>query len=170
MKILFATDSLFADVPKKILSHGLNAKIQKLSIPASGTLELGMSVVYRVRSMLNPPQVLLLSVGTNDTKLITEIFYLELRKILSFCVNLNIIFLCLPLPFGRLASDDKIKEMNDRINECSYYAFNLNYKHSDLSFDRLHLSNKCITDKLRTIKKMLNLTVSNLVFGNENWS
>ena len=169
MKILFATDSLFADVSEKVLSHGINAKIRKLSIPGSGTLELGMSVVYRLRSMLRPPQVLLLSVGTNDTKLTTEKFYTEIRKILSFCVDLDIIFLCLPIPFGRLASDEKIKEMNRMINECSYYVFNLDYKHSDLSFDRLHLSNKCISDKLRTIKKVLNLTVSNLAFGNENW-
>ena len=96
-------------------------------------------------------------------------FYQELRKILSFCVNLDIIFLCLPIPYNRLASDEKINEMNDKINQCSYYAFNLKYTRSDLSFDKLHLSNECITDKLKTIKMILNLTVSNLEFGEENW-
>ena len=101
-------------------------------------------------------------------KLLTENFYQELKKILSFCVNLNIIFLSLPIPFNRLASDKKINEMNGKINQCSYYAFNLNYTRSDLSFNKLHLSNKCITDKLKTIKRILNSTVSNLEFGDEN--
>ena len=55
------------------------------------------------------------------------------------------------------------------INDCSYYVFDLDYKHSDLAFDRLHLSSKCISVKLRIIKKILNLTISNLEFGMEEW-
>ena len=71
MKILFATDSLYADVSQKVLLHGINTKIQHLFIPGSGVHEIGMSVVYRIRSMVRPPQVLLLSVGTNDTRMTT---------------------------------------------------------------------------------------------------
>ena len=148
MKILFCNDSLFAEVPKKLLTKGLNAKILKISIPGSTVLELGMAIVYRVRAMVPPPKILLLSAGTNDANLHIDDFYKEIKKILEFSVNHKILFLCLPIPYSKLATDMKINEMNNIINKCSYYDFNLQYCHRDLSFDRLHLTNECISEKL----------------------
>ena len=97
MKILFGSDSLYAEVPKKLLSKGLNAKILKVSIPGSTTMELGLAIVYRVRAMVKPPKIVLLSVGTNDAKSPTEKFYREIITILEFCVNLKMQLLRLQL-------------------------------------------------------------------------
>ena len=75
----------------------------------------------------------------------------------------------LPIPYSKMASDKKINEMNNLINQCSYYDFNLQYCHRDLSFDRLHLTDECIKEKLKKIKVILNLSISNLKFGVEKW-
>ena len=132
-------------------------------------MELGLALVYRVRAMVKPPKIVLLSVGTNDAKSPTDKFYREIRKILEFCVDLKILFLCLPIPYNKLATEQKINEMNNVINQCSYYDFNLQYTQKDLSYDRLHLTDECIAEKLKKIKVILNLTISNLKFGEEKW-
>ena len=107
MKILFCSDSLYAEVPNKLLSKGLNAKILKVFIPGSTVMELGLALVYQVRAMVKPPKIILLSAGTNDAKSQIDKFYREIRKLLEFCVNLKILFLCLPIPYSKLATDQK---------------------------------------------------------------
>ena len=80
MKILFCNDSLYSEVPKRILTKGLNAKILKVSIPGSTVQELGLALVYRIRAMNPPPRILLLSAGTNNTRSPIENFYKETKK------------------------------------------------------------------------------------------
>ena len=120
----------------------------KISIPGSTVMELGLALVFRVRAMVKPTKFILLGADTNDAKSHIDKFYREIRKLLEFCVNLKILFLCLPIPYSKLATDQKINEMNNVINKCSYYDFNLQYSHRDLSFDRLHLTDECISKKL----------------------
>ena len=167
MKILFCNDSLYSEVPKRVLTKGLNAKILKISIPGSTVMELGLALVYRIRAMKPPPKILLLSAGTNNASSPIDNFYKEIKKILEFCVSRKILFLMLPIPYSKMASDKKINEMNNLINQCSYYDFNLQYSHQDLSFDRLHLTDECIKEKLKKLKIILNLSISNLKFGEE---
>ena len=68
MKILFAVDSLFSELPKKIITKGLNARILKLSIPGAGVQELGLAIVNRVMAMNPTTRMLLLSAGTNNAR------------------------------------------------------------------------------------------------------
>ena len=71
----------------------------------------------------------------------------------------------LPIPYNKFASDEKINEMNDFINKFSYYEFDLQYTSQDLSFDRLHLTDDCLKEKIKKIKIILNLAIYNLKFG-----
>ena len=128
MKILFACDSLYADVSKKVLTHNLNSRILHLRIPGSGIKELSLSVVYRIRAMQNPAKILLISVGTNDMRLDVLDFYCELKKLLAFCVERDILFLRLPIPYSGLARHSKTDEFNKIINDFSYYMFDLDYQ------------------------------------------
>ena len=116
MKILFACDSLYADVSKKVLSHNLNSRILHLRIPGSGIRELSMSVVYRVRAMHHPAKILLISVGSNDMKLDILDFYCEVKKLLAFCVERDMLFLFLPIPYSGLSKHSKTDEFNKIIN------------------------------------------------------
>ena len=154
MKILFCVDSLYAELPKRIITKGLNAKILELSIPGSMVQELGLALVYRVRAMNPPPRILLLSAGTNNTRHPIEIFFRETLKIIEFCVNRRILFLMLPIPFNKFTSNDKINEMNNFFNKSSYYKFELKYNPRDLAFDRLHLTDDCLIEKIKKKSKL----------------
>ena len=112
MKILFACDSLYADVSKKVLTHNLNSRILHLRIPGCGIRDLSMSVVYRFRAMRHPAKILLISVGSNDIRLDILDFYCEVKKFLAFCVEREILFLCLPIPYSGLARHSKTDEFN----------------------------------------------------------
>ena len=72
-------------------------------------------------------------------------------------------------PIRGLAINPKTNEFNEIINDFSFYKFNLDYKNSDLAFDNLHLTSRCISEKLKIIKAVLNLAISNLQFGMEEW-
>ena len=168
MKILFAVDSLFSELPKKIITKGLNARILKLSIPGAGVQELGLSIVNRIMAMNPTPTMLLLSAGTNNVRYPIEIFFSETLKIIEFCNSRRIIFLMLPIHYNKFTSNSKINKMNRFINHKSYYKFELEYHFNDLASDGLHLTDNCLLKKIEKIKTILNIAINDLKNSERN--
>ena len=163
MQILFACDSLFADLSKKIIAKNLNARVLKLSIPGSLVQEIGLATVNRVMNMNPKPDLLLVSAGTNDARNPIESFIKDTLKIKNFCINKDILFCMIPIPYSRYTPNEKIDEMNDFINKNSCYRFDLNYDAKDLASDGLHLKDNCLLIKIEKIKSILNLAIRNLI-------
>ena len=92
-------------------------------------------------------------------------FYSKLKKLLAFCIKRVILFLMLPIPYSNLVKESKTQEFNCIINDLTFYKFELEYKNWDLATDGLNLTNRCITEKSKSIKSILNLAVAN---SNEN--
>ena len=163
MRILFACDSLFADLSKNIIAKNLNARVLKLSIPGSSVQEIGLATVNRVMNMNPKPDLLLVSAGTNDARNPIELFIKNTLKIKNFCINKDILFCMVPIPYSRYTPNEKIDEMNNFINKNSCYRFDLNYKTKDLASDGLHLKDSCLLIKIEKIKSILNLAIGNLI-------
>ena len=162
MKILFCVDSLYSDLSKRIIMRNLNARVLKLSIPGAQIQELGLATANRVMAMNPKPDILLLSAGSNNTRHPIELFFKDTLKIIKFCISKKILFLMLPLPYNRYTNNNKIDEMNDFINESSYYKFELEYCSKDLAPDGLHLTDDCLLKKIKKIKKILNVAINDL--------
>ena len=136
MKILFCVDSLYSELPKKIIMKDLNARVLKLSIPGAQVQELGFAIVNRVMAMNPKPDILLLSAGTNNARHPIEVFFNDTLKIIKFCISRRILFLMLPIPYNRYTSDGKIDEINNFINKSSHYKFELEYNFRRSTFNR----------------------------------
>jgi len=134
----------------------------KLSIPGSQVQELGLATVNRVMHMNPKPNILLVSAGTNNTRHPIELFFKDTLKIINFCISRKILFLMIPIPYNRYTHNNKIDEMNDFINKHSCFRFDLDYDSRDLSTDGLHLTDNCLLIKIKKIKSILNLPISDL--------
>jgi len=163
MRVLFVCDSLFSDLSKNKIAKNLNARILKLSIPGSSTQEIGLATVNRVMNMKPKPDLLLVSVGTNDARNPIELFKKDTLKIKKFCLDKDILFCMVPIPYSRYTPDEKIDKMNIFIDRTSNYKFDLNYVSDDLASDGLHLKYSCLLTKIEKIKSILNLAISDLI-------